>query len=168
MTRRRLLRGLAAVVGFAVLVSALTVRSAVPPTDAAFADAEYTRATFTGFTVPVPTITSCTIQNSLGVFQSATLVWTSPYPGSGVRLNLTIGGSTVTVPAVNISTTGPSAGLYTHTSVLTSSLLSGLLGTILNVDTTMTVQNLLSGSLWVSVGASRVLRVQLLGATTCT
>jgi hypothetical protein len=158
--RQRILAGLA---GMTLLVG-VGWAPTVQTTDAAFTDPEYARTTITAFQVPAPTITACTVANNgLGVFQSVTLVWTSPYPANGVRLTLTQGATVATVPAANITTSGPAGGLYTHTAVLTQSVLTSLISNLLGSTTTMTATNLLSGTTWVSAGSSRQLSIALLG-----
>ncbi|MFJ4222721.1 hypothetical protein [Microbacterium sp. NPDC089695] len=164
---RRLLAG---ILGLSLAVGGWGIAS-LPQTDAYFTDIEYTASgTFTAFVVPAPTITSCTVAlNGLGIFQSVTLVWTSPYPANGVRLTLTQGATTAVVPAANITTTGPTGGLYTHTAVLNQGLLVSLIANLLGSTTTMTVNNLLVGTSWISAGASRQLAVGALGiGGTCT
>lgn len=166
-SRRRLLAG---ILGVSVLAGASAV-AGVHPVDARFTDPEYTASgTFSSFTVPPATITGCTVtNNALGLFQSVTLVWTSIYPASGVRLTLTQGATTAVVPASNISTSGPSGGVYTHTAVLSQTLLSSLITNLLGSTTTLTVNNLLAGTAWVSVGVSRQLSMTLAGlGATCT
>lgn len=166
-SRRRLLAG---ILGVSILAGA-TVLSGAQPVDARFTDTEYAASgTFASFTVPPATITACTItNNALGIFQSVTLVWTSIYPASGVRLTLTQGTTTAVVPASNISTSGPSSGVYTHTAVLSQTLLSSLITNLLGSTTTLTVNNLLAGTAWVSVGVSRQLSMTLAGlGATCT
>lgn len=169
MNRTRRHRVLSAVAGAALLLG-VGLAPAAQVTDAAFTDAEEARVTVTAFVVPVPTITACTItNNALGVFQSVRLAWTSPYPLSGVRLTLTQGTTTAVVPSSNITTTGPTGGLYSHAAVLTQTLLSSLVSNLLGSTTTMTVTNLLVGTSWVSAGASRQLTIALLGTgATCT
>jgi hypothetical protein len=166
-SRRRLLAG---ILGVSVLTGASALAGA-QQVDARFTDLEYAASsTFTSFTVPPATITACTItNNALGIFQSVTLVWTSIYPASGVRLTLTQGATTAVVPASNISTSGPSGGVYTHTAVLSQTLLSSLITNLLGSTTTLTVNNLLAGTAWVSVGVSRQLSMTLAGlGATCT
>ena len=165
--RRRVLGGVAG----ALLLIGVGLTPPAQVTDAAFTDREYSTATFRAFTVPAPTITSCTaVNNGLGIFQSVTLVWTSTYPATGVSLTLTQGSTTATVPAANITTTGPAAGgVYTHTAVLTQGLLASLLTNLLGSTTTMTARNLLVGTTWVSAGATRQLAVGALGVgSSCT
>ena len=163
MNERRQRRILAGVVGVTMLVG-VGVAATAQTTDAAFTDPEYARTTITAFQVPAPTIIACAITNNgLGVFQSVRLDWTSPYPATGVRLTLTQGATTAVVPAANISTTGPAAGLYTHTAILTQGLLSSLISNLLGSTTTMTATNLLVGTTWVSAGSSRQLSIALLG-----
>ncbi|KAA0962777.1 hypothetical protein FQ142_05580 [Microbacterium sp. ANT_H45B] len=164
--RRRMLGGVAG----ALLLIGVGLTPPAQVTDAAFTDREYSSATFGAFTVPAPTITSCTtVNNGLGIFQSVTLVWASPYPATGVSLTLTQGATTATVPAANITTTGPVSGSYTHTALLTQGLLSSLLTNLLGSTTTMTARNLLAGTTWVSAGASRQLAVGALGVgSSCT
>ncbi|MEV4737875.1 MULTISPECIES: hypothetical protein [unclassified Microbacterium] len=158
---RRLLVG---ILGLS-LFAGVGLLGAARVTEARFTDVEFTASgTFTAFTVPVPTITACTVAlNGLGIFQSVTLVWTSPYPANGVRLTLTQGTTTAVVPAANITTTGPTGGLYTHTAVLSQGLLASLIANLLGSTTTMTVNNLLSGTSWTSTGATRQLAVGALG-----
>lgn len=166
-SRRRLLAG---ILGVSVLAGASAVAGA-QQVDARFTDLEYAASgTFTSFTVPPATITACTItNNAVGIFQSVTLVWTSIYPASGVRLTLTQGATTAVVPASNIATSGPSGGVYTHTAVLSQTLLSSLLTNLLGSTTTLTVNNLLVGTAWVSAGVSRQLSIGLAGlGSTCT
>lgn len=153
-----------------MLLIGIGLTPAAQVTDAAFTDSEYSTATFSAFTVPVPTITACNpVNNGLGIFQSVTLVWTSPYPAAGVSLTLTQGSTTATVPAANITTTGPASGVYTHTALLTQGLLASLLTNLLGSTTTMTARNLLVGTTWVSTGASRQLAVGALGiGSSCT
>lgn len=163
-------RALAGILGLLLFVGVGVLASA-RSTEALFTDVEHTASgTFTAFTVPVPTITGCTVaNNALGVFQSVTLVWTSPYPAAGVRLTLSQGATTAVVPAANITTTGPAAGVYTHTAVLTQGLLSSLLTNLLGSTTTLTANNLLVGTSWISAGASRQLSIGLAGlGATCT
>lgn len=169
MSTRRRRRPRGGVAGVMLLIGIGFV-PAVQTTDAAFSDPEYATATFTAFTVPVPTITSCTtVNNGLGVFQSVTLVWTSPYPAAGVSLTVTQGATTAPVPASNITTTGPSAGLYTHTAVLSQGVLASLVTNLLGSTTTLTARNLLAGTTWVSTGATRLLTVGALGlGSSCT
>jgi hypothetical protein len=165
--RRRLLAG---ALGLSLLAAGGTVAT-VQSTEAWFTDTEFVASgTFTAFRVPVPTITGCTaVNNALGIFESVTLVWTSPYPANGVRLTLQQGTTTAVVPAANITTTGPSNGLYTHTAFLNQGLLVSLLANLLGSSTTMTVNNLLVGTSWVSVGAVRTLNVGALGiGSSCT
>lgn len=164
---RRLLAG---ILGLSLFVG-VGVLSSVRPTEARFTDAEYTSSgTFTAFTVPAPTITACTVTNNvLGIFESVTVVWTSPYPANGVRLTLVQGTTTAVVPAANITTSGPTGGLYTHTAVLTQGLLVSLLANLLGSTTTMTANNLLVGTSWVSAGTVRRLTIGALGlGATCT
>lgn len=164
--RRRVLAGVAG----AALLTGVAITPAAHETDAAFTDAEQATATITAFRVPAPTITACTISNNaLGVFQSVTLIWTSPYPASGVRLTLIQGATTSVVPAANITTTGPVGGLYTHTAALSQALFVSLISNLLGSTTTLSVTNLLAGTSWVSVAATRQLSVALLGlGATCT
>lgn len=166
MSARRVLAGVA---GAALLIG-IGIAPVPEATDATFTDREYGRATFSAFTVPVPTITSCTaVNNALGIFDRVTLVWTSAYPATGVRLTLTQGTTTAVVPAASITTTGPVAGVYTHTAVLSQGLLVSLLANLLGSTTTLTVNNLLAGTSWVSVGATRLLTVGALGiGSSCT
>lgn len=169
MTGQRRHRVLAGVAGAALLVG-VGLTPAAQVTDAAFTDPEYASTTITAFRVPDPTITACNIANNgLGIFQSVTLIWTSPYPANGVRLTLTQGTTTAVVPASNITTSGPSAGLYTYTAVLNQALLVSLISNLLGSTTTLTVNNLLTGTSWVSAGATRQLSIALLGlGATCT
>lgn len=163
-------RLLAGILGL-TLFAGIGLLSAAGHTQARFTDTEYTSSgTFTAFTVPVPAITACTVTNNgLGIFQSVTLVWTSPYPANGVRLTLTQGATTAVVPAANITTTGPTGGLYTHTAVLSQGLLASLLTNLLGSTTTITANNLLVGTSWVSAGASRQLSIGVAGlGSTCT
>ncbi len=163
MTMRRQQRILAGVAGGALLCGVALAPTA-QTTDAAFTDPEYARTTITAFRVPAPTIVACAVSNNgLGVFQSVRLDWTSPYAATGTRLTLTQGATTAVVPAANITTSGPAAGLYTHSAVLTQSLLTSLISNLLGSTTTMTATNLLAGTSWVSAGASRQLSVALLG-----
>lgn len=158
--RQRVLAGVAG----AALLCGVALAPPAQITDAAFTDPEYGRATITAFRVPPATIIACTVANNgLGVFQNVRLVWTSVYPASGVRLTLTQGATTAVVPAANITTTGPAGGLYTHTAVLTQSLLASLISNLLGSTTTLTVTNLLAGTTWVSAGTSRQLSIALLG-----
>lgn len=163
-------RFLVGVVGLSLLVAGGAVATA-SSTDARFTDTEQTASgTFRSFLVPPPTITACTpVNNGLNIFQSVTLVWTSPYPASGVRLTLTQGATTAVVPASNITTSGTTGSVYTHTAVLTQGLLASLLTHLLGSTTTMTVTNLLPGTTWVSAGVSRQLAVGALGiGSACT
>ena len=163
MSVRRRHRILAGVAGVALLFG-VGMAPVTQVTDAAFTDSEYGRATITAFRVPAPTVIACAVTNNvLGVFQSVRIDWTSPYPASGVRLTLTQGATTATVPAANISTSGPAAGLYTHTAVLTQALLTSLISNLLGSTTTLTATNLLVGTTWVSVGTTRQLSIALLG-----
>lgn len=163
MNVRRRHRALAGVAGVALLVG-IGMAPIAQVTDAAFTDPEHGQATITAFRVPTPTITACVVTNNgLGVFQSVRIDWTSPYPATGVRLTLTQGATTAVVPASNITTTGPAAGLYTHSAVLTQALLTSLISNLLGSTTTLTATNLLAGTTWVSAGASRQLSVALLG-----
>ncbi|MFK0403584.1 hypothetical protein ACIQTT_14720 [Microbacterium sp. NPDC090225] len=165
--RRRILAG---ILGLSMLAAGGTVATA-QSTEALFTDTEFVASgTFTAFRVPVPTITGCTaVNNALGIFESVTLVWTSPYPVNGVRLTLQQGATTAVVPAANITTTGPVGGVYTHTAFLNQGLLVSLLANLLGSSTTMTVNNLLAGTSWVSVGATRTLAVGALGiGSSCT
>lgn len=159
--RRRLLAG---ILGASLLVAAGATTS-IPRTDARFTDAERSASgAFSAFTVPAPSITGCTVTlNALGVFQSVRLVWTSPYPANGVRVTLVQGASTAVVPSANITTTGPVGGLYTHAAVLSQGLLVSLLANLLGSSTTITVNNVLVGTSWVSAGAVRVLAIGALG-----
>lgn len=158
--RRRLLAGIAGATLLIGLGSAQTAQT----TDAAFTDPEYARTTITAFRVPAPTIIACAVTNNgLGIFQSVRLDWTSPYPASGTRLTLTQGATTAPVPAANITTSGPAAGLYTHSAVLSQALLTSLISNLLGSTTTMTATNLLAGTTWVSAGSSRQLSIALLG-----
>ncbi len=163
---RRLVAGLA---GAAVLVGVCGAPT-TQVTEAAFTDREAGTATITAFRVPAPTITACTITNNgAGMFQNVRLVWTSPYGATGVRLTLSQGTTTDTVPAGSISTTGPVNGLYTHTAVLNQSLLVSLISNLFGSTTTMRVTNLLSGTSWVSVAATRQLTIAFAGTgATCT
>lgn len=161
---------LAGILGLS-LFAGVGLLSEAHPTEARFTDVDHTASgTFATFTVPVPTITGCTVAlNGLGVFQSVTLVWTSPYPANGVRLTLTQGATTATVPAANISTSGPTGGVYTHTAVLSQGLLVSLVTNLLGSTTTMTVNNLLVGTSWISADATRQLAVGALGlGASCT
>lgn len=163
MTTRRRRRILAGLVG-ATLLLGVGLAPTAQTTDAAFTDPEYSRTTITAFRVPAPTIIACAVTNNvLGVFQSVRLDWTSPYPAAGTRLTLTQGATTAVVPASNITTTGPAAGLYTHSAVLTQALLTSLISNLLGSTTTMTATNLLAGTTWVSAGSSRQLSIALLG-----
>lgn len=163
MSVRRRHRILAGVAGMALLIGVGTAPAA-QVTDAAFTDSEYGRATITAFTVPPPTVIACAVTNNgLGIFQSVRIDWTSPYPATGVRLTLTQGATTATVPAGNITTSGPAAGVYTHSAVLTQALLTSLISNLLGSTTTLTATNLLVGTSWVSAGSSRQLSIALLG-----
>lgn len=163
MSVRRRHRILAGVAGVALLFG-VGLAPVTQVTDAAFTDSEHGRATITAFRVPAPTIIGCAVANNvLGVFQSVRIDWTSPYPASGVRLTLTQGATTATVPAANISTSGPAGGLYTHSAVLTQALLTSLISNLLGSTTTLTATNLLVGTTWVSTGATRQLSIALLG-----
>lgn len=169
MSTRRRHRTLAGIAGVALLFG-LGMAPAAQVTDAAFTDSDYGRATITAFRVPAPSILACGVTNNgLGIFQSVRIDWTSPYPAAGTRLTLTQGATTATVPAGNITTSGPAAGLYTHSAVLTQALLTSLLSNLLGSTTTLTATNLLVGTSWVSAGASRQLSIALLGLNaTCT
>ncbi|WP_311259544.1 hypothetical protein [Microbacterium sp. WCS2018Hpa-9] len=163
MTGRRGRRVLAGVAGAALLLG-IGMAPTVQMTEAAFTDDDYARTTITAFKVPAPTIIACGVTNNgLGIFQSVRLDWTSPYPATGTRLTLTQGATTAVVPASNITTTGPAAGLYTHSAVLTQALLTSLISNLLGSTTTMTATNLLAGTTWVSAGSSRQLSIALLG-----
>lgn len=158
---RRTLAGLA---GLALLIGV----AAAPPaqlTEAQFTDPEYASSSaFTAATLATPTITACTIQNNgLGVFQSVTLTWTSPYVAANVRLTATSGTTTGTVPAANITSSGPVGGLYTYTATLNQALLTSLVSNLLGSTTTLAVTNLLPGTTWVSPAATRRLTIALLG-----
>ncbi|GAT73872.1 hypothetical protein [Microbacterium hydrocarbonoxydans] len=166
---RKVIAGLA---GALVLLGA----AVVPPTqttEAAFTDAEHATATFAATTLETPVITSCTPQtlNVIGVglvFQSVTLVWTAPYPVAGVKLTATSGANTGTVPASNISTSGPVNGTYTHTAVLSQALLTSLVTNLLGSTTTLAVTSV-AGTSWTSPAATRRLTIALLGLNpTCT
>lgn len=169
MTSSRRHRVLAGVAGVALLAGT-AITPAAQVTDAAFTDPELGTATITAFRVPAPTITACVITNNgLGVFQSVRVDWTSPYPIAGTRLTLTQGTTSAVVPASNITTTGPAAGLYTHSALLTQALLTSLISNLLGSTTTLTATNLLVGTTWVSAGSSRQLSIALLGlGATCT
>lgn len=163
MTAQRRHRLLAGVAGVALLVG-VGLTPAAQMTDAAFTDPEYGRTTITAFQVPAPTVIACAVTNNgLGVFQSVRIDWTSPYPAAGTRLTVTQGATSATLPAANITTSGPAAGLYTHSAVLTQALLTSLISNLLGSTTTLTATNLLAGTTWVSAGSSRQLSIALLG-----
>ena len=163
---------LAGLAGLLVLAGAAVVPTA-QQTDAAFTDAEHASATFAATTLATPVITSCTTQtvSVIGVglvFQSATIVWTAPYPVAGVKLTATSGANSGTVPPSNISTTGPVNGTYTHTAVLSQALLTSLVTNLLGSTTTLAVTSV-AGSAWTSPAATRKLTIALLGLNpTCT
>lgn len=168
--KRRMLAGvagLAALTGVAVLPSAQL-------TEAQFTDSEYTSASFQATTLVAPTITACTIQNlsviGIGlVFQSVTLTWTSTYPPADIHLTATSGATTGTVPAANITSSGPVGGVYTYSATLSQALLTSLVSNLLGSTTTLAVTSVLPGTAWTSPGATRKLAIGLLGlGATCT
>ena len=166
MTRRR--RIVAGIAGLALLLG-VGLTPPVQQSDAYFTDAEYGSATFTSILLATPTITSCTVQNNvLGVFQSATLVWTAPYPLTGVKLTATSGANTGTVSS-GISVSGPVGGVYTYTAVLTEGLLTSIISNLLGSTTTLAVTSVYPGSSWTSPAVTRKLTIALLGlGATCT
>lgn len=158
---------LAGILGLALVVGGGTI-AFVPETEARFTDTEYVASgTFTAGTLLPSTITSCTVQTlevlGLGtVFQSVTVVWTSPYPANGVRLTLTQGATSAVVPAGSITTTGPTGGVYTHRTVLNQALLTSLVANLLGSTTTLSVQSV-AGTSWASSPSTRRLTIALLG-----
>lgn len=164
--KRRMLAGLAgvsALAGVAVLPFAQLTEAQF--TEAQFIDADYASSTtFTASTLATSVITSCTVANNgLGVFQSVTLTWTSPYVAANVHLTATSGATTGTVPAASISSSGPVGGLYTYSATLNQALLTSLVSNLLGSTTTLTVTNLLPGTNWVSPAVTRKLTIALLG-----
>lgn len=155
---------LAGAVGLSVLAG-VAVLPSVQLTEARFTDPDYASSTtFTAGALATPVITACTVTNNgLGIFQSVTITWTSPYVAANVRLTATSGSTTGTVPAANITASGPVGGLYTYSSTLTQALLTSLVSNLLGSTTTLSVTNLLPGTNWVSQAATRRLTVGALG-----
>lgn len=169
--KRRLLAGIA---GLAVLTAVAVIPTA-QLTEAQFTDTEYTGpATFTSTALVTPSITGCTIQNlsviGVGlVFQSVTLTWTSTYPSTNMHLTATSGTTTGTVPAGNISASGPVSGVYSYSATLNQALLTSLVSNLLGSTTTLTLTSVLPGTSWVSPATTRKLTIGLLGlGATCT
>ncbi len=164
-------RALAAALGLAVLAGVGVVSSA-QPTDARFTDVEHAASgTFSALSLSAPSITSCTVQNNtLGVFQSVTLVWTSPHVPTWQRLTVAQGATSGTVPSSNITSTGPSGGVYTYTAVLSQTVLTSIVSNLLGGTTTLTVTAIHPNSTtWSSTAGVRRLTVALLGTGgTCT
>ncbi|KJQ54125.1 hypothetical protein RS85_02196 [Microbacterium sp. SA39] len=155
---------LAGAVGLSVLAGVAVLPSA-QLTEARFTDPDYASSTtFTAGALATPVITACTVANNvLGVFQSVTITWTSPYVAANVRLTATSGTTTGTIPAANITATGPVGGLYTYTANVPQSLLASLISNLLGSTTTLSVTNVLPGTNWVSPAATRRLSIALLG-----
>jgi len=173
-TRRRILRPVAVMVFVLVAIASLW---GIPreQSDAAFTDAEVSTASLRAATMPAPTVTSCTVQTLLDlgvVFQSVTIVWTSTYAPAQVRLTVRPpGGTPVQVSSQNITATGPVAGVYTYTAVLSQGLLQNLLGNLLGGRTVLAVTELRPNSSWVSPETTRTLSISALGGllgNTCT
>lgn len=164
-------RALAAALGLAVLAG-VGVVSSPQPTDARFTDVEHVASgTVTALALTAPSISSCTVQNNaLGVFQSVTLVWTSPHVSTWQRLTVAQGTTSGTVPSSNITSTGPTGGLYTYTAVLSQTVLNSLVSNLLGSTTTLTVTAIHPNSTtWTSTAGVRRLTVALLGTGgTCT
>jgi hypothetical protein len=160
-------RTLAAAVGLAVLVGVGVVPS-VQTTEARFTDREHlSSSTFTALTLETPVITGCTTAGV--VFQSATIMWTSPHPPTNMRLTVISGSTTSVVPSANISSSGPVGGVYSYSATLTQGLLASLISNLLGSTTTLSVASLVPGTSWVSGEATRKLTIGLFGlGATCT
>ena len=158
------------VVGLGVL--SLVVAAAVSPpatTLATWNDGESGSGSYSAKTIPAPTVTACNISNTLGIFQSVTLVWTPPTGSGYTASNFSVGtGATAgtvqpVVPQPTIS--GPAGGPYsaTFSSGLLQSILGGLFGTTFSIGVRSTENG------WTSAWSTRTVDVGLLGFnTTCT
>jgi hypothetical protein len=118
-----------ALVGLAVLALAAALLVSPPrPTLASWADTEKATGSFAAYTVPKPTITSCSSSNVLGS-GNITIKWkynsTSPTPTSTFWFSSSSLITLVLLPG-STTTTGPIAGEYTTS--FSSGLLTGLLG----------------------------------------
>ncbi|MBH0007833.1 hypothetical protein [Salinibacterium sp. SWN1162] len=131
--RRAVLIALA-VAGIASLVLVTQTRAGV--TQAAWVDSEYATATVSAAVIAPPEITSCSLAPGfLGLSPTVTLKWKFPAGGgystpSNVAYAVAEGGLLGTVTSVllgsALTTTGPSAGVYT--TKFESGILGGLLG----------------------------------------
>lgn len=116
----------------AIAVTAVGARSAV--TEASFTDLEAASAPITAYTLPAPTVTSCTASGILGIGATATLRWAFP-AGSGytVPANVQFWFTNSSLLANllptsgHTTTTGPD-GNGVYTTVFGSGLLTDLLG----------------------------------------
>lgn len=155
-----------AVITIAALTASLFA-NAPAGTLAAYSDSAATSGTFGTTSLPAPTITGCTITNSLGIFQSVTITWTMP--AGYLKANAVVGAGTTAAgiapitPAPTIGGTNPGPFTYTYTSGLLTTLLGSLFGSTSYIG----VQN--SSGSWTSTWASRKLTIGLAGlGSTCT
>ena len=153
-------------------ILSLVAAAAISPPAATLAswnDGESGSGSYSAKTIPAPTVTACTITNSLGVFQSVRLTWTPPVGSGYTAANASVGiGSTAATvqPAVPQPTiTGPTGGAYSAT--FSSSLLQSILGGLFGTTFTIGVRSTENG--WTSAWSTRTVNVGLLGlGTTCT
>lgn len=152
------------IVGLGIL--SLVAAAAVSPpsqTLASWTDGESGVGSYSAKSIPAPTVTGCTITNSLGVFESVRLTWTPPVGSGYTAANATLGmGSTAATiqPAVPQPTiSGPTGGAYsaTFSSSLLQSVLGGLFGTTFSIGVRSTENG------WASAWSTRTVTVGLAG-----
>lgn len=149
----------------ALVVSLLT--TAPTGTLAAYQNTATTAGTFATGSLPAPTITGCTINNSLGVFQSVTVTWTMPAgylkANADVGMGTTVGGITPVTPPPTIGGTNPGPFTFTYSSSLLGTILSSLFGSTAYIGVRTT-----SGT-WNSAWTTRKLSIGVAGlSSTCT
>lgn len=179
MSARRRQRALAAIVGAAMLVGVGFAPSA-QVTDAAFTDPEHASATFTATSVTPLTDATCQTLGTVS-FTGVRLTWRSVYdmalisdPAYSPVSGTNSAGTTSYLNRASITKTGPTNGRYTYTATMSTSVLGGLLGTVLGASSTLTIQERypLAGSVWVTPPIRFRLTVALGGllgiGTSCT
>lgn len=151
-----------ALVGVAILavLGALLV-SPPRPTVAAWADSEKSTGSFAAYTVPKPTITSCTA-NTSGFNANITMKWsynsTSPAPTSTIWFSTT-SMATLAPLATGVTTTGPVTGVYTTSY---DAALNNSFGTTVYVGVSAAQLG------WASQIATATAAIAYTGAGTCT
>jgi len=157
----------AAVVAFALTVLVTAVPAGSQLSEASWTDSDFATGTFSAAVIQPPLIDTCVLTpGALGLNPVVTITWRFP-AGSGystpsnVSYAVASGGIgnvvTVLLPGANLTTTGPSSGVYT--TQFKSGALTGLLGGSYGIF----VQSV-DGSSWVSPRASATASMGLAGA----